>query len=273
MSIGDYYTKLKGLWDARDALSPLPPCDGDIAKKLQEYQQTQRTNQFLMRLNPVYAGARGQILLMDPLPPVNKVFSLIIQDEKQQNISSQVTGKTPDAAAFAVKDGPPNLNMNYSPRNPHLKCDHCNLVGHTTENCRQHLQCDPCGYRGYTIDICHKLKRANAQGDKRGPSKSYVRAHHADSTSNKAETTHSHIVSLLINIVISLNSLIEQNRTNIRGRRLGWELSKLDSTTWILRSMLGVVSSLPLPLPPLLIFGTNALVTLPIKPCKAFLCV
>lgn len=69
MGIGDYYTKLKGLWDERDALSPLPLSDGNVAKKLKEYQQTQHTIQFLMKLNPVYATAWGQILLMDPLPP------------------------------------------------------------------------------------------------------------------------------------------------------------------------------------------------------------
>lgn len=35
-----------------------------------------------MGLNEFYTAARGQILLMEPLPIVNKVYSLIIQDEK-----------------------------------------------------------------------------------------------------------------------------------------------------------------------------------------------
>ncbi|PNX92270.1 retrovirus-related Pol polyprotein from transposon TNT 1-94 [Trifolium pratense] len=189
MSIGDYYTKLKGLWDARDALSPLPQINGDMAKKLKEYQQSQRTIQFLMKLNPVYAGARGQILLMDPLPPVNKVFSLIIQDEKQRNISPQTTA---DAMAFAVRNEPPNLKGNHQPRNPHLKCDRCNLVGHIAEHCRQHLKCDHCGYKGHTIDICRKLKRVNVQGDKKDPSNSLSKAHHVSSKLDKVETTPSY---------------------------------------------------------------------------------
>jgi hypothetical protein len=33
--------------------------------------------QFLMDLNESFAAVRGQILLMDPMPPINKVFSLI----------------------------------------------------------------------------------------------------------------------------------------------------------------------------------------------------
>lgn len=38
---------------------------------------------FLMDLNDTYSHIRGQILLMDPLPPLNKVFSLLTQEERQ----------------------------------------------------------------------------------------------------------------------------------------------------------------------------------------------
>lgn len=65
---------------------------------------------------------------MDPLPHVNKEFSLIIQDEKQRNISTQMIGKTSDVIAFVVKDR--------LPTNLHLKCDRYNCVGHTNENYR-----------------------------------------------------------------------------------------------------------------------------------------
>ncbi|XP_038686023.1 uncharacterized protein LOC120002326 [Tripterygium wilfordii] len=166
MTIGEYYTKLKSLWDKRDALCPLPPCSGDIAKTLHQYQQTQRTIKFLMGLNEVYAAARGQILLMDPLPPANKVFSLVNQDEKQRVISSQGLGKAPEAAAFTARE-----RFNHTGKAPlsHLstiRCHRCHLTGHSTENCRAHLKCDYCGHKGHTIDICRKLKRANSHGDK-----------------------------------------------------------------------------------------------------------
>ena len=38
--------------------------------------------QFLMGLNESYGGIRSQILMLDPLPPVAKVFNLVIQEEK-----------------------------------------------------------------------------------------------------------------------------------------------------------------------------------------------
>ena len=36
--------------------------------------------QFLMGLNESYAGICGQILMIDPLPLVSKVFNLIVQE-------------------------------------------------------------------------------------------------------------------------------------------------------------------------------------------------
>jgi hypothetical protein len=39
-----------------------------------------------MGLNDSFAQIRGQILLIDPLPSINKVFSLVIQEERQCEI-------------------------------------------------------------------------------------------------------------------------------------------------------------------------------------------
>ena len=32
---------------------------------------------FSMGLNEIFSQVRGQILLMDPIPPINKVFALV----------------------------------------------------------------------------------------------------------------------------------------------------------------------------------------------------
>ena len=39
---------------------------------------------FLMGLNDTYTIVRGQILLVDPIPSLSKVFSLLNQDDKQR---------------------------------------------------------------------------------------------------------------------------------------------------------------------------------------------
>lgn len=39
--------------------------------------------QFLMGLNESYAQIHAQILMMDPIPVMSKIFSLVIQGERQ----------------------------------------------------------------------------------------------------------------------------------------------------------------------------------------------
>lgn len=56
---------------------------------------------FLMGLNDSYAQVRGQILFTETLPPINNVFSLIIQEEKQRKIGSP--HKVNHAMAFLPK--------------------------------------------------------------------------------------------------------------------------------------------------------------------------
>jgi hypothetical protein len=38
---------------------------------------------FLTGLNDSFAMVKSQILLLDPLPPMNKVFSMVLQHERQ----------------------------------------------------------------------------------------------------------------------------------------------------------------------------------------------
>jgi hypothetical protein len=55
----------------------------------------------LMGLNDQFLIVCGQILLMEPLPPFNKVFSMILQDERQREVSSTKNCFT-DSAAFML---------------------------------------------------------------------------------------------------------------------------------------------------------------------------
>lgn len=61
---------------------------------------------FLMGLNDSYATVRAQILLMEPIPPINKVFSLLIHKERQRvvgNVSVPSTSSLESMAMAAVE--------------------------------------------------------------------------------------------------------------------------------------------------------------------------
>ena len=61
---------------------------------------------FFMVLHDCFAQIRSQLLLMDPLPPINKVFSLISQEEQQRKIGvhANSNSNSADTMAFAVKN-------------------------------------------------------------------------------------------------------------------------------------------------------------------------
>lgn len=55
------------------------PCNYDGVKKIEVYFQVNYIMTFLMGLNDSFSQAHTHILLLDPLPPINRVFSLVIQ--------------------------------------------------------------------------------------------------------------------------------------------------------------------------------------------------
>ena len=62
---------------------------------------------FLMGLNDSFAQIRGQLLFLDPIPPINKVFSLISQEECQRSTTSQTSSEgvdTVNGMAFLVRN-------------------------------------------------------------------------------------------------------------------------------------------------------------------------
>ena len=81
LDINTYYTRFKVLWEEVKNFQPLPVCHCGGLQVWLEYQQQENVIEFLMGLNDSYAQTRGQILMMEPLPPLSKVFSLVIQEE------------------------------------------------------------------------------------------------------------------------------------------------------------------------------------------------
>ena len=59
-----------------------------------------------MGLNDSFAQIQAQLLLLDPIPPMNKVFSLVVQEERQRNVTAQTNSGGVDTAntlAFATR--------------------------------------------------------------------------------------------------------------------------------------------------------------------------
>jgi hypothetical protein len=101
-----------------------------------------------MGLYESFANIRGQILLSDPLPPINKVFSLVIQEERQRELCA-FSFLTHDTVALLSKtessaSARPSKQANFPKE--WLICTHYSLIGHIVDKCYK-LHGYPPGYK------------------------------------------------------------------------------------------------------------------------------
>lgn len=72
------------MWDEYTCLQPISTCDCGAANTLAEIENKHKLMQFLMGLNESYDCVRNQILITEPLPIVNKAYSMILRIEKRR---------------------------------------------------------------------------------------------------------------------------------------------------------------------------------------------
>ncbi|XP_031280248.1 uncharacterized protein LOC116138703 [Pistacia vera] len=130
-----------------------------LAGLLQEHDPKDSVLQFLMGLNDSYSPIRDQIMLMDPIPPVTKVFSLIQQQEKHHQLIPSFS-PTETLALAAQKSFPPKSNHKSKKDRPYYT--HCKITGHSMENYFKLGNaiaplCSHCHLTGHSVEKCYKL--------------------------------------------------------------------------------------------------------------------
>ncbi|GKV35001.1 hypothetical protein SLEP1_g43324 [Rubroshorea leprosula] len=131
-TVAAYFTKLKPIWDKLQAYEPTPLCTcGYTCGAAKEYiktRESEKIHQFFMGLNDNFSTIQSQILNMDPLPPLNKVYAMATKEEKQQAVAAS-RGPIMEATAFAAMANP---HTRTTPPGK-VRCDHCKKIGHTKD--------------------------------------------------------------------------------------------------------------------------------------------
>ena len=147
-----YYTKLKAISEELNNFRPVCTCGQctcGVVQNLAAFVQAEYVMSFIMGLNDSFNHIYGQLLLLDPLPPINKVFSLVAQEERQRNVTSHINSGKVDPAnglAFAFHNKAQNtkwstgadlqiFGYNRNLRKDKPFCTHCNFQGHTIDRC------------------------------------------------------------------------------------------------------------------------------------------
>jgi len=126
-----------------------------------------QATQFLKGLNEQYHNIKSHVLLMDPIPLISKIFSLVVQQEHQLVSNTLVTSINNVVSNISI-----NRNLGYA-SSASVICNFCGKIGHTEKVCfrkngfpnkdnRMYKNnnnkkiCTHCGISGHTVESCYK---------------------------------------------------------------------------------------------------------------------
>ena len=137
LSITDYFTNLKSLWEELDNYRPLIQCNCPA----KTYHHQDFIIQFLKGLDERFSVIRSQVLLMDPLPSVNRILSMVIQYEFQLLASTrlpddhQVLFNSTETRRSPTGQGRGSVHADGGCGTSQKICTYCGQSGHTIEVC------------------------------------------------------------------------------------------------------------------------------------------
>lgn len=137
-----FFSELKILWEELEIYMPIPQCVCHIRCSCAAMRNARNNHnllyviRFLTGLNDNFAVVKSQILLMDPLPFMNKIFSMVLQHERQGNFhpseDPQALIKVVNFKKRGYKAGTSGVSSNTSKSKI---CTHYGRIGHTVEVC------------------------------------------------------------------------------------------------------------------------------------------
>ncbi|XP_031489584.1 uncharacterized protein LOC116257108 [Nymphaea colorata] len=139
-SLAVYFTTLKTFWDELGSYSTVSACTCGAFKEFHSCQDHEKVYQFLMVLNESFSNLRSQILAIDPLPNINRVYTMLLQEETQRLLTPKMSGS--NNIALAARSSPTSYTKRNKARMPNAtrnrprpKCDHCGMLGHIKSRC------------------------------------------------------------------------------------------------------------------------------------------
>lgn len=110
-------------------------CTLRLTSTLEKKKEEEQVHQFLIGLDDgVYGTVCTNILSMDPMPNLNRVYAMIIQEERHKNMA-RIKDERNDVVVFDVQTGPKSAAMRAKEKTG--SCGHCGRTGHEATDCFQ----------------------------------------------------------------------------------------------------------------------------------------
>ncbi|XP_019200274.1 PREDICTED: uncharacterized protein LOC109193901 [Ipomoea nil] len=176
MTINEYFTKSHALWERMNAMRPitlcecLPRCSCTLLSKIQKERVDDQVIRFLEGLSDDYESVKSNVLVMDPIPEMEKVLNMTLKMERKINgsisqrssdlvqsnvIQNSQNQPTDEHSSVAVSASNTKKKFNGNGGKNVPKCTYCGMIGHTIEKCyKKH---------GYPPGWVHGYKSKNRQ--------------------------------------------------------------------------------------------------------------
>lgn len=117
---------------------PVCSCGGGkcrITNILEKKKDEEKIHQFLMGLEDgIYGTVCSNILSTDPLPGLNRVYAMVVQEERHRSIARNKEERG-DVVGFSTQTGP-NVAVTRT-KEKSGTCRHCGRAGHEETECFQ----------------------------------------------------------------------------------------------------------------------------------------
>ncbi|XP_074319020.1 uncharacterized protein LOC141655926 [Silene latifolia] len=139
-SVVEYYTRLKTIWDELANYSTVKACTCGAAVSIAKEKEEEKVHQFLMGLDSkLYGNIRTNLLMEDPIASMNRVYGLILREERHASMTKVKEDRVEAAMAARIpntgrgRGGYKKLEIDED--NPPPQCTYCKKYFHTEENC------------------------------------------------------------------------------------------------------------------------------------------
>ena len=173
--ITQYFSNLKKLWDELSYLESLPPYTCGVARIFSDFVESHKIMQFFMGLNEEFDNSKDQILLLDPLPSLSKVCSMVLKVEKQRMANMMKKNHIKMTALLSKTYGSSNRQTNdargilqsrfgngngitqsYPASKGSIKRGNFQNFDGAPQH-KDHLHCEHCGMTRHTMASCFKI--------------------------------------------------------------------------------------------------------------------
>ncbi|CAI8618706.1 unnamed protein product [Vicia faba] len=124
------------------------PCTCGSASDLRRYKDQDRVIKFLNGLTDQFSTVRSQILLLDPLPSLDKAFSMVLGQKRR---STNIPAESPDLPLLAMQFQPSN---NYGGARRNGSSSRGRGRSFSGHGASSQCICTHCGRNNHTIDTC-----------------------------------------------------------------------------------------------------------------------